>query len=147
VCKTAFKHSKIPLKNIKFPPKIFTAISFLLLLMVFIFLFLGRKNVDWRINLLLNQWPDFYQHVSNLCISYFLYAGVGYFWLMMGLKMSNIAILGGVVLLANFIYELWISILNTPDIVDAYYGFVGTIVAFIFLLLSKAFGLQIKKPD
>ncbi len=98
-----------------------------------------------RPDLILNQFPDFYQHVSNLCISYFIFSTVGYIWLLMGLKISHIIVFGSVIVLVNFIYELWIPILNTRDIVDAYYGCVGVIAAFIFLMLTKAFGLKLKE--
>lgn len=134
------------MKNIKYLPKIFTAISFLLLLILFVVLFLGRKEVVLRPNWLLIQLPDFYQHASNLCISYIIYSTVGYAWLLIGVKMSNIIVFGSIILLANFIYELWIPILNTRDIIDAYYGCSGTIVAFVFLVLVKKFGLILKKP-
>ncbi|MEO7121231.1 MAG: hypothetical protein ABIY62_09040 [Ginsengibacter sp.] len=133
------------MKNIKYLPTIFTAISFLLLLLVCLFLFLGRREPSLRPDLILIHLPDFYQHVSNLCISYSIFSAVGYAWLLMGIKISNIIVFGTVIILANFIYELWISFLNTRDIVDAYYGCVGVIVAFIFLLLAKEFGLNLKK--
>ncbi len=59
--------------------------------------------------------------------------------------MSHVAVLGILILLTNFIYEIWIPILNTCDIVDAYYGCVGVIAAFIFLMLTKGFGLKLKE--
>ena len=139
------KYSTQQLKNIKYLPKTVTAITFLLLLLVFLFLFLGRKEPALRPGLILIYLPDFYQHASNLCISYFIFSTVGYVWLLMGIKISNIIVFGAVILLANFIYELWIPFLNTRDIIDAYYGCAGVIVAFIFLLLVKRFGLNLKK--
>ena len=61
---------------------------------------------------------------------------------MLGLKISQITGFGLVIILANFIYELWIPILNTRDIVDAYYGTAGVTSAYIFLFLVKQFGLK-----
>ena len=65
-------------------------------------------------------------------------------WIMMGSNLKYIVVLGIVILSANFIYELWIPILNTRDIVDAYYGCAGTIIGFIFLALTKYFGVRMK---
>lgn len=133
------------MKNLKYIPKISTAISFLLLLIMFMVLFLGRKEPALRPDWILIHFPDFYQHISNLCISYFIFSAVGYIWLLMGLKISHIILFGIVVVLANFIYELWIPFLNTRDIVDAYYGCVGVIAALLFLVLVKKFGLKLKE--
>ena len=100
-------------------------------------MFFGRKHSTLKINILLNFAPDFYQHVSNFSISYLLYSGIGYVWLLLGIDFKYISLLGIVILIANFVYELWIRVLNTPDIVDAYYGVWGTIIAFLFLLITK----------
>lgn len=131
------------MKNIKYLPKVFTSISFLLLLCAFFLLFMGRKTTALRPEYLTGYFPDFYLHVSNLCISYLIYSSVGYFWLLMGVKTTTITLLGIIILALNFIYERWISVLNTPDMMDAYYGVAGTIIAFIFLLLVKRWGLKL----
>lgn len=60
----------------------------------------------------------------------------------MGVGIKPILLYAGLILLANFVYELWLPILNTCDLVDAYYGVVGVIVALSFLLLSQRFGLM-----
>lgn len=105
-------------------------------------LFSGRKTDSTRIKALLDIWPDFYQHISNFTISYILYSGIGFMWLMLGVQFKLIVGLGLLVLLCNFVYEMWIPILNTPDMVDAYYGFTGTVLAFVFLLITKEYGLR-----
>ncbi|RYZ26575.1 MAG: hypothetical protein EOO10_15170 [Chitinophagaceae bacterium] len=49
--------------------------------------------------------------------------------------------LGAIFILSNLVYELWLPILNTRDVIDAYYGIAGAMAAFLFLWLVKAVGL------
>src|SRR5690554_4457879 len=114
-------------KNLKYVPKHTTSLLFFLLLGFVLILFSGRKSNFFKSDYILEILPGFYQHISNFSISYLLYAGIGYFWLLMGLKFQYIIFLGIAILAANFIYELFIPILNTTDIVDAYFGFAGTL--------------------
>ncbi|MDB8801094.1 hypothetical protein PN294_02720 [Romboutsia sp. 1001216sp1] len=44
-------------------------------------------------------------------------------------------------ILGNFAYELFLSIINTKDIVDAIYGLAGSLLSFIYLVLMKKYGL------
>ncbi|WP_313111199.1 hypothetical protein [Aequorivita sediminis] len=66
---------------------------------------------------------------------------------MAGVKFKYIVGLGIVILATNFIFELFINILNTPDIIDAYYGVTGTLFAFLFLFVSYKFGFKANEPD
>ena len=69
-------------------------------------------------------------------------------WLLLGVNFKFIVGLGTAILISNIVYESWIDVLNTPDIVDAFYGFAGTILSFIFLWLTKKYGLKINTvPD
>ncbi len=120
------------MKILKYIPKISTAILFLVLLILTYLLFSGRKSETLKVNWILHYFPDFYLHVSNFCISYILYSSIGYFWLLLGVSCRYIIGLGILFLLANFIYELWIPIINTRDIIDAWYGVTGTLIGFIF---------------
>ncbi|WP_133642231.1 hypothetical protein [Sphingobacterium paludis] len=132
---------------IKYTPKLAAAIAYLLLLVVVILLFSGRKIVSLRPDFILNQWPDFYLHVSNFSISYVMLAGVGFIWILMGIPSKFIVVCSVLLICCNFIYELWIPILNTPDIIDAYYGVLGTVLALCFLLFTKRFGLVTLKDE
>lgn len=136
------KDKGFDLKSLKYVPKHLTSLSSFLLLGVVFILFWGRKTEAFRFDFLLQQMPDFYQHISNFSLSYLLYSGIGYFWLMMGVKFRYIIVFGIAMLLANLVYELYIPILNTPDIVDAYFGFVGTFLGFLFLFFVHRFGLK-----
>lgn len=131
------------IKSIKHVPKHLTSLSFFLLLGIVFILFWGRKTEAFRFDFLQQQMPDFYQHISNFSLSYLLYAGIGYFWLMMGVKFKSIIVFGIAMLLANLVYELYLPILNTPDIVDVYFGFAGTLLGFVFLFFVYRFGLKI----
>ena len=128
------------MNNVKYTPTIATATIYLLLLIVTITLFFGRTKSFLRIDFLQNFFKEFYQHISNFSISYLLLSGVGFMWLMLGVPYKYTVVLAAFILASNFIYELWIGVLNTPDVVDAYYGLAGTLSAFIFLSIAKKFG-------
>ena len=128
-------------------PKVTTAISFLIFLAVVFALFQGRKSEWIRLQNIDNFLPEFYSHISNFCLSYILYSGIGYFWIMVGVKFKYIVALGFVILASNFIFELFINVLNTPDIIDAYYGVAGTLFALLFLFISYKFGFKAIEPE
>lgn len=48
-------------------------------------------------------------------------------------------------ILANVIYELFIPLINTRDIVDMWYGIAGTVIGGMIVLLIARFGLVPKK--
>ncbi len=130
------------LKNLRYVPKHYITLLFFLLLGFVLILFHGRKSDYLRSEFILGIMPSFYQHISNFSLSYLLYAGIGYFWLMMGIKFQYIIFLGIAILAANFIYELYIPILNTLDIIDAFFGAAGTVMGFLFLFLVEKIGLR-----
>jgi len=130
------------LKNIKFIPKILTALSTLITTIFVIILFLGRRTPFFNFAFLSELFEGFYLHVSNFAISYLILFGVGYAWLLIGIPLKYISMLAGIMLLCNFIYELFIPVLNTPDVVDAYYGLIGVISAYLYLLVIKKVGLN-----
>lgn len=132
---------KFGINNFKYTPNILSIALFFVLYIIVFALFLGRTKNFLRIDLILDRFPSFYQHISNFSISYLLYAGVGFVWLFLGLKLRHIALFGFILIAINLIYELWIPILNTPDLIDAYFGVAGTSLAFLFLLIVKIFGL------
>lgn len=130
----------------KFPaykrvPRVWAAIAFIVLLALVFLLFLGRRVQVLRPGFIVEVSPDFYTHVSNFAISYLLYVAIGYQWLMTGAGMKPIAWLGLAILLGNFVYESFIPFINTPDPMDAIYGLVGTVLAFLVLWLIDRKGL------
>ncbi|MEO8824173.1 MAG: hypothetical protein ABI366_11440 [Ginsengibacter sp.] len=136
------KSTKSALKRLKYLPKMGTAFIFLILLVAAYLLFAGRKSDALQSGWILMHLPDFYIHVSNFTLSYILYASIGYVWLLIGIDLKKIIILGIIIIAINFIFELWIPVLNTRDVVDAYYGCVGTAFGFFFLFITKKLGLR-----
>ena len=133
---------------IKYAPTIVASISFLVLIALNMLLFFGRKYSAIRPEILLNNFTDFYQHVSNFCISFSICTAIGFMWLMMGVPFRYIAAMCIAVIFFNAVYELFIPVLNTPDITDAYYGIAGTLIAFVFLALVHKHGLkQMPQPN
>ncbi|MDB8803609.1 MULTISPECIES: hypothetical protein [Romboutsia] len=57
------------------------------------------------------------------------------------IKFQYVIVLGISLILGNFVYELFLSIINTKDIVDAIYGLAGSLLSFIYLVLMKKYGL------
>jgi len=126
----------------RFVPRPWAAIVQLLLLGAAFALFAGRKPGMFRSEAILSAVPGFYSHISNFSLSYTLYAGVGFLWLMMGVPMRKLALAGLVLVLANVVYEFFLPVLNTRDPVDAAYGVAGTLLAFAWLWLVRRFGLM-----
>lgn len=131
------------IKTLKYIPKIWTALTFLVLIVISSLLIFGRKFQNLRPEPILNLLPDFYSHVSNLSISLVVFITLGYFGLMNDIKIKQLAIIGSAIIMINLIYEFFISLLNTPDKVDAVYGICGVVFGFIFLAIAKKSGFRL----
>lgn len=129
------------MKNFNFPfiAKPFATIIYILLMAVALFLFLGR-SYDTLILPFLDK--EFYSHISNFTIAYLITSIVGFLWLQQGLQISRVIIFAAVVLLVNYIYELWLPLINTPDIIDGHFGAVGVLLATLFLVFVARKGLM-----
>ncbi len=135
------KNNKM-ISHFQYVPKIWSTLVFFLLLAGVYFLFMGRKKEGLRIQFLLDIFPDFYSHVSNFAISFLICLVAGYMGIMQTRKMSFVFVMGVLLILANFIYEWFVPMLNTMDKVDAYYGFAGTILPFVFFFFYRKYGLM-----
>lgn len=71
-------------------------------------------------------------HISNFSLSFLFYLAIGFSWLLQGNSFSKIVWLGIVLILANLLCETVMGFMNTPDLIDAVYGIVGTIGGFCF---------------
>lgn len=89
----------------------------------------------------------FHYSVSNLSLSLIFYLAIGHFWLTFGEKFYRIVILGIFIIASNFICETIMGFMNTPDIVDAIYGTIGTAIAFAFLYFTSKYGLIPTKSE
>jgi hypothetical protein len=129
--------------NFKRLPKPWAALLHVALLGSSLALFLGRNPGPFRSEAIVMQVPDFYLHASNASISLLLYAGVGYFWLMLGVSMKPVALAGAAVIASNFVYELFLPFLNTADIIDAWYGVAGVVCGFVELWIIDWRGMML----
>lgn len=129
-------------QSLRFAPKITTALGFPVLIMASLLLFLGRKYPALEFTLLPELLPGFYSHVSNFTISLLLYLSPGYFGLMMGISIKQLGYYGILLIFANLLMELFIPVLNTPDITDALYGTVGVFFGFVLMVAAKKFGMK-----
>lgn len=84
---------------------------------------------------------SFHYSVSNLSLSLILYLAIGLSWLKFGVKFHRIALLGVFIVASNLVCETVVRFMNTPDIVDAIYGIIGTAIAFVFLYSTNKYGL------
>ncbi|ATD49661.1 hypothetical protein XA71_08675 [Clostridium perfringens A] len=65
----------------------------------------------------------------------------GYIIILFDVKFRYVIALGISLILGNFIYELFLSVINTKDIIDAIYELAGYLLSFIYLALLKKYGL------
>lgn len=84
-------------------------------------------------------------HITNFTLSVLLCVLISYLLQLFGKKYNSNIIVGMVIILSNFIYEIFLPILNTTDIVDAVYGLVGTIISLIYLYIISKYGFKTNK--
>ena len=74
-------------------------------------------------------------HITNFTLSLLLCTFIGYLLLSAGKKYISNAVIGILLIIANFIYELLLPVLNTRDVIDALYGLAGVTVSLIYLFV------------
>ena len=84
-------------------------------------------------------------HATNFALCLLLLLIIGFIILMFTGKIKAIAIIAAVVAVCSVIYECFLPMLNTPDVIDAVFGVCGTLVAYLHLLLLKKKGIYIKQ--
>ncbi|WP_130864153.1 hypothetical protein [Bacilliculturomica massiliensis] len=133
--------------NYKFQSKKITNVIFYSLIMLGVLLTVVRwiSAFDSRI-VVINE--EINSHISNLSLSLISYLAIGFTWILQGMKFKKIVMLGIVIIIANLLCETVMGFMNTPDIIDAVYGVVGTIIGFCFLALAERYGLDtVQKTD
>ncbi len=130
------------ISRMKYAPKLWATITYFLLMAVALLLMQARKSKTLQLDFLNNNFHEFYTHISNFSLSLLLLSIVGYIWLLTGLGIKHITLLTLGVIIINFVYELFIPVLNTPDPIDAWFGVAGCVVGWLFLILVKKFGLK-----
>lgn len=130
------------LHKLHYLPRLSIAILNLLFLFLASFLFFGRMNPSFRLPFLVHLFPEYYTHISNFSISFILLSNVGLVWLLLGIPYRYLLLFGLILVVANLVYEQWVTFINTKDTMDMYYGFAGIILALVFLFITKTWGLR-----
>ena len=84
-------------------------------------------------------------HITNFTLSLLLCTFIGYLLLSAGEKYISNAVIGILLIIANFIYELLLPVLNTRDVIDALYGLAGVTVSLIYLFVISRYGFVKEK--
>ncbi len=80
-------------------------------------------------------------HITNFSLSLLAYLVIGSLWLTSAVRFRFVIVLGSFMIVANLICETLLGFINTVDIVDAIYGTVGIILAFIYFYCVNGNGL------
>ncbi len=89
--------------------------------------------------------PDFLlDHITNFALCMLLLLIFGITVLSFGGKLRSITAAALIMSVLNIVYECFLPILNTPDILDAVFGVIGVAVAYVFLIILRKNGLIAK---
>lgn len=125
-------------------PKKFTTVSFVVIyLLCLIFVLIRWANIFNENIFVITETIN--SHITNFTLSLMLCNLIGYLLLSAGKKYSSNVIVGIIVILANFVYETILPILNTTDIIDAVYGAVGVLISLIYLYFVSRYGFDRNK--
>lgn len=80
-------------------------------------------------------------HVTNFSLSLMLSIFTGFTVLISGGKMKIIRIISIIIVFINLVYEVFVPILNTPDLVDALAGIIGVVISYLYLSRLNRNGL------
>ena len=83
-------------------------------------------------------------HITNFALCMLLLLIFGMTVLSFGGKLRSITAAALVMSVLNVVYECFIPILNTPDILDAMFGVIGVAIAYVFLIMLRKNGLIAK---
>ena len=79
-------------------------------------------------------------HITNFTLSLMMCTLIGYLLLLVGKKYVSTIMVGILLIVVNFIYEIFLPILNTTDIIDALYGLVGVVISLVYLYFIYKYG-------
>ncbi|RWY50011.1 hypothetical protein [Mucilaginibacter gilvus] len=85
---------------------------------------------------------EVFTHTSNFIITSILMGTVSFIWILQGAPFKLVIWLGLVAILMNFAVEIFVTVLNTPDIIDAVYGTAGVVVTVLLMLVFNRLGLK-----
>ena len=128
----------------KLETKLSTSISLMsIFILCFILVVIRWINIFSNNIFVINQTIN--SHITNFTLSVLLCVLIGYLLQVFGKKYNSNIVLGMVIILSNFIYEIFLPIINATDIVDAIYGIVGTIISLIYLYIISRYGFNPNK--
>ena len=79
-------------------------------------------------------------HITNFTLSLMMCTLIGYLLLLAGKKYVYTIMVGIPLIVLNFIYEIFLPVLNTTDIIDALYGLVGVVISLVYLYFIDRYG-------
>ena len=79
-------------------------------------------------------------HITNFTFSLMMCTLIGYLLLLAGKKYASTIMVGILLTAVNFIYEIFLPILNTTDIIDALYGLAGVVISLVYLYFIDRYG-------
>ena len=79
-------------------------------------------------------------HITNFTLSLMMCTLIGYLLLLVGKKYVSTIMVGILLIVVNFIYEIFLPVLNTTDIIDALYGLVGVVISLVYLYFIDKYG-------
>lgn len=120
-------------------------IIFIVMLCIGIALTLGKwYSVFQHDFVILNA--EVHSHLSNFSLSMIAYLGIGYSWLLSGMKFRFVTALGALLIAGNFVCETLMGFMNTTDLMDAISGTLGVLVVYVYLFFANKYGLEQKSP-
>lgn len=81
-------------------------------------------------------------HITNFALSILLSIYICFLLLSAGKKYKSNLVVGTCIISVNFVYEIFLPILNTVDIVDAIYGTIGVFISLIYLYFVSKYGFK-----
>ena len=79
-------------------------------------------------------------HITNFTLSLMMCTLIGYLLLLAGKKYVYTIMVGIPLIVLNFIYEIFLPVLNATDIIDALYGLVGVVISLMYLYFIDKYG-------
>lgn len=128
--------------KLRYYPKKGVVLLFYFLLLFTLYLLFCKSEKQYTLPFAPFNIGEFYSHISNFIITYNIVAVISFIWLLQGASLKMVKWLCVFFVLINIIVELFVTVLNTPDIVDALYGIAGILLAFSFALVLKTSGLN-----
>lgn len=125
----------------RFRPNIKGVVLFYLVLLLPLVLLLGKIRPAYRLHFI----PDgneFYSHVSNFVISCLLLSVVSFVWILQGAPFRVLVYAGLVLAAINISVEYFVTVLNTPDPADAWYGLAGIFFSLAVMWLVRRKGTR-----